>query len=59
MSRYTEALAILRATVCYLKKHYGETWECVVDNDPSYAKWALENIEDMDEELHNALEAVL
>lgn len=59
MSKYTEALAVLRATTCELKKHSGQSWEWVVDNDPSYAKWAMENIENMDDELRTALEDAL
>jgi hypothetical protein len=59
MSRYTEALTVLRAEECQLKKHHGQTWEWVVDNDPSYAKWAMLNVENLKDEVRDALEAVL
>lgn len=59
MSKYSEALLLLRATICNFPKHYGETWEKVVDDDPRYVAWVLENVEDLDEELRDALQAVL
>lgn len=59
MSRYTEALATLRREVCHLPKHDGQTWEWVVDNDRRYAEWVLENVETLDEEVRDALEAAL
>jgi hypothetical protein len=59
MSKYTEALLVLRANVCGLKKHYGESWEKVVDDDPRYAVWVVENVDDLDEELRDAIQAVL
>ena len=59
VSAYTEALAVLRAEVCQLKKHRDQTWEWVVDNDPFYAKWVLLNVEDLDEDIRAALEVLL
>lgn len=59
MSRYTEAITRLRREVCRLKKHYGQSWEWVVDNDPQYARWVVDNVEDLDDEIREALEATL
>jgi uncharacterized protein (DUF3820 family) len=59
VSAYSEALVVLRNTVCPFKKYHGEVWEWVVDNDPSYVKWVLSNVDDLDEDLRRALEAVI
>lgn len=29
------------STICYLKKHHGETWRQVVETDPEYVLWVL------------------
>ena len=46
----------LNETVCNFKKHEDEPWYIVIQNDRSYVRWLLENIEDMDDDLRDALE---
>jgi hypothetical protein len=59
MSRYTEALAVIQSNLCHLGKHDGQTWEWIVDHDPSYVRWVLLNIENLDDEIRDALEVMV
>lgn len=44
--------------ICELPKYRGEnrTWSWVCENDPRYVKWLVENFEELDEDLREALE---
>lgn len=44
---------------CPFKKHKGEPWSGVVEEDPDYVEWLLENIDDMDAGLREMLEGAL
>ena len=55
MSKSWEQLH-LEETICYFPKYRGETWWEVCQKDASYVQWVVENIEDLDEELRDALE---
>lgn len=47
--------------ICGLPKYRGEnrTWSWVCESDPRYAKWLVENMEELDEDLREALEYAL
>ena len=47
--------SILRSEVCRFPKHYGEMWYDVIASDLAYAEWILENVEDLDEDLFDAI----
>jgi hypothetical protein len=44
---------------CRLPKHRGQSWLWVVEHDEEYARWVLENIEDLDEDVRESLEYLL
>lgn len=43
-------------SICPFKKHKGEPWGQVLDEDPEYVDWILENIDDLDTDLRELLE---
>lgn len=45
----------LTSTACRFTKHAGEFWYDVIQRDRDYVRWILENIEDLDEDLRDAL----
>lgn len=45
----------LRDNTCVYKKHEDETWYEIVQRDRDYVQWLLENIEQMDPDLREAL----
>lgn len=45
----------LRDTICNFPKHRGDTWYRVCAIDSEYAEWITENIEDLDEDLCEAI----
>jgi hypothetical protein len=46
----------LNETSCLFPKHRDEAWYNVIQNDRPYVRWLLENVEDMDDDLRDALE---
>lgn len=49
-------LETLKESLCSFPKHDGETWYDIIQRDHGYARWAVENIESMDDELREALQ---
>jgi hypothetical protein len=45
----------LRSTTCYFPKHRDTSWYDVCAKDAEYVNWVLENIEDLDDDLRDAL----
>jgi hypothetical protein len=45
----------LQTSYCRFKKHRGEPWYSVIQEDRDHVRWILENIEDLDEELGETL----
>lgn len=45
----------LETTVCEFPKHRGDGWVEVIQKDREYVEWLLVNIEDMDDDLRDAL----
>lgn len=50
---------LLKDTICRLPKHDGETWWFVFTRDEPYARWCVDNLEEMDEEIREALSFLL
>jgi hypothetical protein len=46
----------LRSTECHFPKHRGESWWRVCAIDVEYAQWIIDTIEDLDEDLKDAIE---
>lgn len=46
----------LKSTECAFPKHRGKSWYDVCAADADYAGWIVENIEDLDEDLKDAIE---
>ena len=46
----------LQTTACHFPKHKGKSWWDVCQEDQPYVSWVLENIEDLDDDLRDALE---
>jgi hypothetical protein len=46
----------LNETTCHFPKHAEESWYAVIQADRRYVRWLLENVEDMDEDLRDALQ---
>jgi hypothetical protein len=55
MSQQTWEETVLRETVCNFPKYRGQTWYDVCARDADYAEWILGNIEDLNEDLKDAL----
>lgn len=45
----------LKSTTCNFPKHRGKSWYDVCALDAEYAEWITENIEDLDEDLCDAI----
>jgi hypothetical protein len=45
----------LRGTECHFPKHRDTSWYDVCAQDAEYVSWVLENIEDLDDDLRDAL----
>lgn len=43
-------------SICPFKKHKGEPWSEVLEEDPDYVDWILDNIDDLDADLRKLLE---
>lgn len=46
----------IQTTECNFPKHAGEMWYDVIQRDREYVRWLLGNIEDMEDDLRDALE---
>lgn len=55
MSYASWELDTITTTECRFPKHRGKTWYDVIQRDRSYVEWVIREIEDLDDDLRDAL----